>query len=286
MRRAATVLFLFGALACGLGNPDPPGPDRIRSWDGVPIAYTSQGSGAGALLFIHGWSGDRDYWSAQIDRFADDYRVVTIDLAGHGDSGSGREQWTIQSLGRDVQAVVQELDLRSVVLVGHSMGGPVALEAARLMPDRVVGVIGVDTLQSVEFEYPAAWADQLTRWREDFDGQCREMVRAMFREGTSQTLVEEVVTDMCDAQPDVAIALLSVLPDYDFAGALAATPVPVLALNSDLWPTDAEANRRYDPDFDVRIIEGTGHFPMLERPDEFNRMLGQIIEELTAGGTI
>ena len=296
VRRIVTALLLLSLARCGGGEkekkpgPTPGGPARhdgqVRSFDGVPIAYTTAGSGEGALLFIHGWSCDRQYWSAQIDAFAGAQRVIAVDLAGHGDSGRGRTEWTIESLGRDVEAVVSALDLPSVVLVGHSMGGLVALEAARRMPDRVVGVIGVDALHDAGHRVdPATLAETVARLRQDFPGQCRDLVAGLFLAGADPELVREVTADMCDAPPDIAIELFARTQEYDLGAALAAVRVPVRAINGSIAPTRIEANRAYDPDFDALVLDGVGHFPMLERPAELNRLLGRTIEELTAGGT-
>ena len=192
MRRLTVVtLFVLVLTACGPGEektalPAPTGPiahsERVPSFDGIPIAYTVAGEGPVALLFIHGWACDRYYWASQLYDFADTHTVVTVDLAGHGDSGADREEWTLLSLARDVQAVVDHLDLRSVILVGHSMGGPVALEAARLMPDRVVGVVGVDTLHDVGADSGDAWERIFARYEAGFSSTCTEFVKGMFLE--------------------------------------------------------------------------------------------------------
>ena len=295
MRRLSVAALLMLVLAaCGPAEderdlPAPTGPlahsERVRSFDGVPIAYTVAGEAEGALLFIHGWAGDRYYWASQLYDFADTHKVVTVDLAGHGDSGSDRAEWTIESLARDVQAVVDHLDLTSVVLVGHSMGGPVALEAARLMPDRVVGVVGVDTFHDVGYDYGDDWEEFLVAYETDFADTCTEFVEQMFLEGADAGLVTEITADMCDISPEIGIALLRAFPGYDLPGSLAAVEVPVRSINSPLWPTDVEGNRKYDPDFDVLIIEGSGHFPMREKREEFDRLLEQVIEEITSGVT-
>ena len=120
----------------------------------MPITYDVRGTGDTALVFVHCWSCDRTFWKYQLAAFADDYRVAAIDLPGHGESGADRDEWTIAGLGDDVARVVEQLGLRRVILVGHSMGGPVSLEAARRLPGRVLGVIAVDTLHNAEFKYP------------------------------------------------------------------------------------------------------------------------------------
>ena len=118
---------------------------NVKSADGVSIAYQVVGSGQPALVFVHGWCCDQSYWDSQVPYFSQRYKVVTIDLAGHGDSGLNRRTWTMAEFGNDVVAVVKELDLDRVVLIGHSMGGFVVAEAERRMPKRVIGLVGADT---------------------------------------------------------------------------------------------------------------------------------------------
>jgi len=108
----------------------------------------------------------------------------------------------------------------------------------------------------------------------------------MFLDDAAPELVQEVSADMCASPPEIAVEMLERLADYDLPRALAEVRVPVRAINGSLVPTHIDVDREYDPDFDATIIPGTGHFPMLERPDEFNRILRVVIEELTAGSTI
>ncbi len=108
----------------------------FRADDGLEIVGEDRGQGDMALVFLHGWCGDREYWKNQVGVFAADYRVVAIDQAGHSESGKGRKAWTGDSLAGDVEAVVKALGLKRVILVGHSMAGWVALLAAKRMRGR------------------------------------------------------------------------------------------------------------------------------------------------------
>jgi len=294
MRCTATALLVLSLAGCGGDARDREPPRKaaapshaegsVPSFDGVPIAYTVAGGGDGALLFIHGWSCDRTYWTAQVDALSGRQKVVTVDLAGHGDSGAAREEWSVPVLARDVEAVIAALDLPSVVLIGHSMSGSVALEVARRLPERVVGVIGVDTFQEVEPPSAESWSALVDRLRADFPGACSAFVSHMFLPDADPDLVREVTADVCAAPPGVAVALLAALPDHDLARALETSPVPVRAINGSIFPTDVAAVRAHHPGFDAVILEGVGHFPMLERPEELNRQLERIVEEITAGG--
>ena len=90
--------------------------NKAVSADGVSISYEVQGQGEPSLVFVHGWSCDREVWEYQVPYFSQNHKVVTIDLGGHGQSGLGRKQWTVQAYGDDVVSVIKKLDLKNVVL--------------------------------------------------------------------------------------------------------------------------------------------------------------------------
>jgi pimeloyl-ACP methyl ester carboxylesterase len=137
----------------------PPEPETtveagiVDSADGIPISYRVRGEGKPAVVFVHGWTAHQGNWEYQVKHFAESHTVVTLDLGGHGESGRGRASWIVPAFGEDVAAVVTELDLDEVVLVGHSLGGPVVVAAAALIPERIIGVVGVDTLKNAENVY-------------------------------------------------------------------------------------------------------------------------------------
>ena len=283
------VLSLLALImACSSEEPVVPAETQavtaiVMSADGVAIEYDVRGSGPVALVFIHGWMCDRTHWRHQIDAFADGHTVVTLDLAGHGNSVGYRDSWTIDRFGADVQAVVEALDLPRVILVGHSMGGQIALEAAARMPDRVLGVVGVDSLHNVETVIdPDEWNRLMRMYETDFAGTCAKFVQSMFPEPTEDSGLPDWIQDnMCDADPEIAIAILRRMPALDQPAMLAAAGVPVRCINSAKTAvTDIEANLRHG-NYDAVLMEGVGHFVMLERPEEFNRLLAEAVEELT-----
>ena len=102
-----------------------------QSADGTSIRFQVDGAGEPTLVLVHGWALDHCLWDGQVPWLSKTHRVVTLDLAGHGGSGRARAQWTMNAFGQDVQAVVEAVGMNAVILVGHSMGGPVVLEAAR-----------------------------------------------------------------------------------------------------------------------------------------------------------
>jgi pimeloyl-ACP methyl ester carboxylesterase len=258
-----------------------------RAADGVPIRYEVHGKGDPALIFIQGWASDRSIWGEQVNVLARDYLVVTMDLAGHGESGTNRAKWSVASLAEDVETVVKTLGLKRVVLIGHSMGGPVALLAAGRMPDRVLGVVGVDTLHNAEFKMPEDQAKGIVaKFEADFPGAMREGVRTMFSEKTDPALVQRVAEKAAATDRKVAVALLRDLYQMDVTPAFAAVKKPVRCVNAAPWepwglPTAVATNRKY-ADYDAVLMDGVRHYPMLERPAEFNKHLREVLKDLAA----
>ena len=258
-----------------------PGVNSVTSSDGVPITFEVRGEGEPALVFVHCWCCDRSYWDAQVDTFSTKYRVVTIDLAGHGESGLNRKKWTIESLGVDVKTVVKKMKLDRVILIGHSMGGPVILEAARRMPKEVIGLIGVDTFLNFEIEFGQEQIDAfLSRFREDFKGATESFTKTMLPENADSSLVERIVPDMAAAPPEVGIPLLEDLFQYDYMKALTEVKIPIRCINSLQYPTAVEANRRHALSFEAAYVGGVGHFVHMEDPETFNSLLFSAVDNL------
>jgi pimeloyl-ACP methyl ester carboxylesterase len=252
--------------------------DTVTSPDGIAIRFDITGAGDRAIVFVHGWSCDRTYWRHQVDAFADVSRVVTIDLAGHGESGDGRPSWTMPAFGSDVVAALDQLGLRDTVLVGHSMGGDVIVEAALTLRDRVAGLVWVDTYSRLTEPLTEAELEAFARpFGDDFVRATRSLVGDMFPASTPRDLIEAIADDMSSAPPHIALDALrhAVANEGPVMAALPRIKVPVVAINPDYRPTDAESLRRHR--VEVVIATGVGHFPMIEDPEQFNRLLGEVI---------
>ena len=273
-----SLIFLL-TLAFNPAQSQPASP-VVAASDGVPIHYSVAGKGEPALVFVHCGGCNRNFWENQVAEFSKTHRVVTIDLPGHGESGSGRKSWSIESYGDDVKTVVTKLDLKRVVLVGSSMGGPITLEAAKRMPERVVGIVPVDVLQNVEQKLPPEQVDAVIKQLEaDYKTAMTGLLNQFFfSANTPEAVKTRVINEVVSRQPEAALAILKGIISYDPAPALREVKVPIKAINSDLNPTKVEVNRKYAPQFDAVIIKGTGHYPMLEDPTRFNQMLAEILK--------
>jgi pimeloyl-ACP methyl ester carboxylesterase len=251
--------------------------DVAVSPDGVPVSFEVESGNERPLVFVHGWSCDRTYWRHQLSYFAGRNQVVTIDLGGHGESGAGRRAWTMPAFGADVVAVIEKLELESPVLIGHSMGGDVIVEVALALPDRVSGLVWIDVYSTLgETRTQAELEEFMTPFRNDFATATRDFVRRLMP-GSDRELVEWVAADMSGAPPVIALdAMRHAIGNGDaILSALAELTAPVVAINADYRPTDIEALRRYG--VEAVLMSGVAHFPMLEDPDRFNRLLGETV---------
>jgi pimeloyl-ACP methyl ester carboxylesterase len=238
------------------------------------------GAGAPTLVFVHGWSCDRRYWSGQLHPLAGRYQTVAVDLAGHGDSGVGRRAWTMAAFGDDVVAIVEQLGVGELVLVGHSMGGDVIVEAALRLGDRVAGLVWVDTYNTLGEPRTGDEIEAFVApFREDFVTATRALVRRLFTPDADAELVEWVAADMSAAPPEIAVDALehAVGNERGILAGLRELTAPVVAINPGARPTDTEALRRHG--MKTVLMSGVGHFLMMEDPDRFNRLLGAVIEE-------
>ena len=262
---------------------DPVTVTKFGRPEGVKLTYDLRGAGDTTLVFIHGWSSERSAWREQANYFAARHRVVTLDLAGHGQSTAGkRKAWTLASLADDVVAVVARLKSPHVTLIGHSMGGPVALLAAPRLP-MVKAVILVDSLHNADTKISREEAERFAgQFRKDFRGTMTAMVQSMFPKASP--LAEEVIAKAVAGDAAIMTALLADYPNLDLPGMLRAVKVPVRAINaaprSPADPaTNLAVNRKY-ADYDATVLAGPGHFLMLERPGEFNAILREWLSVL------
>jgi len=260
-------------------------PHVVPSKDGTPISYEIYGAGEPTLIFVHGWNCDARYWRAQLPYFAKNHRVVMLDLAGHGHSGMTRSQYTMRAFGEDVRVVTESTGSRRVILIGHSMGGSVIAEAARIMPNRVMGLIGIDTLENIEYSMTREELKKMTAPLEkDFRAGSRQFVDEMISPKTDPQLREWILSDMSAAPPAVALSAMNNMMSQYITGEAAKIfdeiRVPVITVNGDMWPVNYEANRLHMLSFDAIVLKGADHFLMLNQPEKFNCALEKAISEI------
>ncbi|MEL6446321.1 MAG: alpha/beta hydrolase [Pseudomonadota bacterium] len=287
MRQVVRILAALGVIASLTACASTPAPPNgvARASDGAPIAWSRTGAGDTALVFIHGWSCNSAFWREQVNAFAADYTVVTLDLPGHGQSGGDREPWRVGDYGADVAAVADALELERIVLIGHSMGGLVALRAAAELDGRAVAVIAADSLHDAEIRYTEAQAaPAIAAFSADYAGSMMGMFTGMAGPQVDPELAAWIAAEGAASRPEVGIGLFSNYTEIDATIWFREAGVPVRAINAAAGgmtpPTRTGANQQY-ADFEATILDGVGHFLQLEAPERFNAALRDTLSDLS-----
>lgn len=256
--------------------------------DGTTIACQRCGTGDTTLLFIHGWCINKEYWDEQVKAFCPRYTVVTIDLPGFGASGHNRKEWSFANYTEDVKKVIDELRLKNVILIGHSMSGDIILQAGNRYPEKLIGIVGIDNLQSPvapmqeeQQKQYAAFFDQLSR---QFDSTVNQFMRgSLFQPSTPAAVAERVMNNVFTADSVIAIQVLRELykTSQDEQILMRGLSHRLRLIASDVVPVQADSLNRYcAKGFSLETIHGSGHYPMLEQPAAFNAALQRTIDAI------
>ena len=237
------------------------------------------------VVFIHGWCGNRSQWRSHMDQLAADSIVLSLDLLGHGDSeAQEREEWTIPRFGRDVAGVIEAEDLSGVILVGHAMGGQVALEVALRLPDRIKGIIGVESLHELDVDPvdPEGLEESMASFEKDFPKAFNQLIDSAVHPDTPIPVRAAIRADaeMCDLS--VAIKLMRHFQTRDLKSVVRNIECPVRCINSELSKTDVDGNRSLLTGFDATAMADVGYWPHLELPESFQTELVLQIKEILA----
>lgn len=249
-------------------------PAAAASVDDLEIHSTVQGRGDKTIVFVHGWTCDASSWAGQVPAFAEGYRVVTLDLPGHGRSESPEQaEFSMDLFARAVEAVRAEVGADKVVLVGHSMGAAVIRQYALDYPQHVAGLVAVDgPLDMRPFkDFPG------------FGTPTRDsrtaMIEGMFVPSTSPELRAQVLAMMLGAPDATATGAMAAMfdPKNQSDEKIMAPALSVYAGNSN-FATDQSA-RELLPNWSSEQFAGTGHFLMMEQPARFNATLRTFVEQ-------
>lgn len=286
---ALAATLAASSIACGSSAPPASPPSiapteaRVSSADGVSIHYVVEGSGP-AVVLVHCLAGNLHYWDVAAADLARDHRVVRLDLAGHGGSGTDRKNWSVDGFVADIRAVVNAAAVDKFTLVGHSISGTIALETARQLGDRVTGVVPIDSLLDVDEHMPAEErAEMFAKMRADLHDVVDELLRGLMPKKADPKVVSRVMADAMAMAPDMQASILESIFAYPADVALDHLAIPLVAIDADLRPVALDRNRAHAPQFDARVIKDTGHWLMLDKPAEFASTLRDVIESIESG---
>ena len=245
---------------------------KFTTLDGARIHYVNYGKGNEALVLIHGWTMNVDNWRDQIPAFSQRNRVIAIDLPGHGMSDKPQTTYSMEYFARAIEAVMRDAKVKRAVLVGHSMGTPVARQFYRKYPDKTLAIVIVDGSLR-----PFGDKAMMDRVIEGFRGpNYRQTVAQMFSgmsgPGLSAEAKNRIDASSRSTPQHVLVGAMEGMADSSIWGEDKIN-VPVLAImarNPFFPPNVEESFRAIAPKMEFYMWEGVGHFIMMERPKQFN----------------
>jgi pimeloyl-ACP methyl ester carboxylesterase len=257
------------------------GESRFTTLDGARIHYVSYGKGSEALVLIHGWTCNLDNWRDQVSDFAKRNRVIAIDLPGHGQSDKPQIAYSMDLFARAVEAVLRDARVKRAVLVGHSMGTPIARQFYRKYPEKTLAIVIVDGPLR-----PFGDKAMMDRLIAGFRGpNYREAVSQMFAMMTGPNLSaeaqERIKASLLNTPQHVLVSAMEGMADASIWGEDKIN-VPVLAIlaKSPFYPSNIEQlDRDIAPNLEFHMWEGVGHFIMMEKPKEFNEAVLAFLDE-------
>jgi 3-oxoadipate enol-lactonase len=259
---------------------------RVRE---IEMAYDDVGRGPTVVL-LHGYPFNRSMWSEQAEALSANYRVITPDLRGHGETTVTPDAATMNEMARDVAALLDKLDIRRVTLGGLSMGGYVTLAFYRRFPLRTRALILADTR-------PQADSTEAKRNREE---QAEKILKEGMQSIADDFLKKVLTTETLNEKPETVERVREMILKTDSQGAASAlrgmavrhdqtdfleeifVPTLILVGSEDQLtpPKDAELMKREIRGSRLEIIEGASHLSNLERPAEFNLALKSFLDTL------
>jgi pimeloyl-ACP methyl ester carboxylesterase len=280
----AIHLLLFSIallLAAGFTAPVTPeakteksaaGESRFAKLDGARVHYVNYGKGSEALVLIHGWTCNADNWRDQIPDFAKRNRVIAIDLPGHGLSDKPQITYSMDLFARAVDAVMSDAKLKRAVLVGHSMGTPIARQFYRKYPQKTLAIV-IDDGPLRPFGDKTTMDQMIAGFRgPNFREPITKMFAGMFGPLLTAEAQERIKASLMNTPQHVIVSAMEGMADPSIWGEDKIN-VPVLAImakNPFYGPDIEQRYRGIAPNMEFLLWDGVGHFIMMEKPKEFN----------------
>jgi len=287
--------FFIGVIiffcSCASNEKKPAEPVAVKSGD-VNIAYDLKGSGDTTIVFVHGWAINKEYWRSQEDLFSKRFTTVALDLGGHGQSGKNRNSWTVYDYANDVIAVINALKADKVILVGHSMSGDVIAAVDDSIPSKIVGMIGIDNFKDITTTRSKEEQDGINGFLQMLHSRYDSVITVYCYTGLfppkypDSAVMKKLVKDVLQTDSTVSIKTIEAMIQSSLTEGerLSKVSLPIHVITSDYAPVNKPVMEKYcKGGFKEKVIRGTGHYPMIEKPEEFNQLLTETVNEIAAG---
>ncbi|PYS62612.1 MAG: hypothetical protein DMF76_08725 [Acidobacteria bacterium] len=276
----ASVMTLSARLEI-TSNDSANGESHFTTLDGARIHYVNYGKGSEALVLIHGWTMNLDSWRDQVSDFAKRNRVIVIELPGHGQSDKPQTIYSMDLFARAVEAVMRDAKVKRAVLVGHSMGTPVARQFYRKYPEKTLAIVIVDG--SLRPFGDKALVDRLMAGFRgpNYQQVVSQMFAGMAGPNLSAEAKQRIQASYQNTPQHVIVSAMEGMADPSIWGEDKIN-VPVLAImaKNPFYPPNVEESfRSIAPNMEFQMWEGVGHFIMMEKPKEFNAAVLQFLDK-------
>ncbi len=282
IRRAALLAFSLLFASSLLANVVADAPSRWAKGKAGKIHYKSWGRGDEALVLIHGWSCDMNYFAEQVPHFADRMRVITIDLPGHGKSSAPEIEYTQALFADSIRAVLDKARVRRAVLVGHSMGMPVARQFYRMYPKRTAGIISLDGSVRAMITDPKVIEGFLASLRgPGYKAAATRMIDGMLAAAPDSKYKKEIRETMLSTPQHVVAGAAKGMFDLTLWND-DPIHVPTLLINapSPMWSAEYEQYaRRLISNIEYVTVPGVSHFLHTEKPAEVNAIIDAFLKK-------
>jgi pimeloyl-ACP methyl ester carboxylesterase len=276
MKRAKLLCALVFSITAAAGVYSQTPKSNWANYEGAKIRYYDIGDrhSKKALVLVHCWTCNAEFWSDSYNAFPQ-YRVIALDLPGHGESDKPKTTYSMEYLARALDAVLKTAKVDQAVLVGHSMGTPVARQYYRLFPKKVAGIVIVDS-SLMPFFTKEQGEQMMAAFHKDFRGTAAPFINGMVKPIQSDTLKKKITDTMLAAPEYVAVSAMQGMMEPKI-WTNDQVNVPVLAV---MAPSPAETEKKFRaiaPDLQYEQWSGVTHFLMMERPRQFNELVAAFI---------
>ncbi len=247
--------------------------------DGVALGYEQAGTGEPTLVLVHGIACNRAFMGPQLRRFQSSHKVLAVDLRGHGDSDAPRQRYTISALADDVGWLCDRLELSRPVVIGHSLGGLVALELAARRPELVRGAVLIDSVLLPGGGREQAVTELVAGLRGP-DGQTtlRSLFAGFFGPHDDPSLCAWILEQAVRTPGHVTSSIWEEsLRSWDDGEALRRCRTPLLYLDAGTPNADLARAVSLNPSITIGRTIGTGHFSQLFGPGQVDAMIERFV---------